>query len=222
MDQALIPADAASGAPRPGSTPRTRVRRLPEKSVDDVAALYGVLDEALVAHVAVVDDARPVVLAMACARDGDQLLLHGSSGSRVMRRLAAGAPACVTVTLLDGLVLARSAFESSMRYRGVVVFGRAVEVPPAEKEEALRRLTDHLLPGRWDRLRPPHRRELAATTVVRLPLAECSVKISGGWPDDPDDDLDWPVWAGVVPLSTTRGRPLADPRLRVDAAPPEV
>jgi nitroimidazol reductase NimA-like FMN-containing flavoprotein (pyridoxamine 5'-phosphate oxidase superfamily) len=207
--------------PRPGSSPRTRVRRVPEKSVDDTAVLYAVLDEALLAHVAVVDNDQPVVLPMACARDGDQLLLHGSTGSRVMRRLAAGATACATVTLLDGLVLARSAFESSMRYRSVVVLGSATEVPAADKEAALRRLTDHLLPGRWDRLRPPHRRELAATAVVRLPLAECSVKVSDGWPGDPEDDLDWPVWAGVVPLTTTRGRPLADPRLRVDAAPPE-
>ena len=205
----------------PGSTPRTRLRRLPAKSVEDVAALHAVLDEALVAHVAVVDGERPVVLPMACARDGDHLLLHGSTGSRVMRRLAGGADACATVTLLDGLVLARSAFESSMRYRSVVVLGRALEVPEPEKEDALRLLTEHLLPGRWDRLRPPLRRELAATTVVRLSLAECSVKVSDGWPDDPDDDLEWPVWAGVVPLSTTRGRPVPDPRLRVDAAPPE-
>ena len=197
------------------------MRRLPEKAVADPAVLYAVLDEALLAHVGVVDDDRPVVLPMACARDGDSLLLHGSTGSRVMRRLAEGAAACATVTLLDGLVLARSAFESSMHYRSVVVFGRAVEVPAEQKEEALRRLTEHLLPGRWDALRPPHRRELAATTVVRLSLAECSVKVADGWPDDADDDLDWPVWAGVVPLSTTRGRPRPDPRLRVDVARPE-
>ena len=124
----------------------------------DRAVLYAVLDEALVAHVAVVDDGRPVVLPMACARDGDFLLLHGSTGSRVLRLLAAGAEACATVTLLDGLVLARSAFESSMHYRSVVVFGCAAEVPEGGKEAALRRLTDHLLPGRWDGLRPPHRK----------------------------------------------------------------
>jgi uncharacterized protein len=194
---------------------------LPEKSVGDPAALHAVLEEALVAHVAVVDHGQPVVLPMACAPDGDSLLLHGSTGSRVMRLLTAGAEACATVTLLDGLVLARSAFESSMHYRSVVIFGCAGEVPEAEKEAALRRLTDHLLPGRWDGLRPPHRRELAATAVVRLPLAECSVKVSAGWPDDPDDDLDWPVWAGVVPLTTTRGRPLADPRLRVGVPAPQ-
>jgi nitroimidazol reductase NimA-like FMN-containing flavoprotein (pyridoxamine 5'-phosphate oxidase superfamily) len=215
VDEALSPAALV-----PGSTPGTRVRRLPEKSVADPAVLYAVLDEALVAHVAVVDDDRPVVLPMACARDGDVLLLHGSTGSRVMRKLAEGAEACATVTLLDGLVLARSAFESSMHYRSVVVFGRAVEVRAEDKEEALRRLTDHLLPGRWDSLRPALRRELAATTVVRLPLAECSVKVADGWPDDADDDLDWPVWAGVVPLSTTRGQPRPDPRLRVDVPAP--
>jgi nitroimidazol reductase NimA-like FMN-containing flavoprotein (pyridoxamine 5'-phosphate oxidase superfamily) len=197
------------------------VRRLPEKSLDDPAERDAILDEALVAHVAVVDDGLPVVLPMACARDEDFLLLHGSTGSRVMRLLAAGAEACATVTLLDGLVLARSAFESSMHYRSVVVFGRATEVPDASKETALHRLTDHLLPGRWDGLRPPHRRELAATTVVRLPLTECSVKVSAGWPDDPDDDLDWPVWAGVVPLTTMRGRPLPDPRLRGRAPAPQ-
>lgn len=222
MDEALTPAETTPGPPRPGSSPGTRVRRLPEKAVADPAVLYAILDEALVAHVAVVDGDRPVVLPMACARDGDSLLLHGSTGSRVMRRLAGGATACATVTLLDGLVLARSAFESSMQYRSVVVFGRAAEVAAEHKEEALRRLTEHLLPGRWDGLRPPHRRELAATTVVRLPLAECSVKVANGWPDDADADLDWPVWAGVVPLSTTRGYPCPDPRLRVDVAPPHV
>jgi nitroimidazol reductase NimA-like FMN-containing flavoprotein (pyridoxamine 5'-phosphate oxidase superfamily) len=183
-------------------TPRTDVRRLPEKQVDDVAVLHAILDEALVASVGIQVDGQPYVLPMACARDGDHLLLHGSTGSRLMRALAAGTPLCVSVTHLDGLVYARSAFESSMRYRSATVLGVATEVPGEDRLGALEVLTEHLLPGRWAELRAPLAKELAATSVLRVPLAEWSVKVGDGFGDDPVEDLHEPVWAGVVPLRT--------------------
>lgn len=200
---------------------RTRVRRLPEKAVSDRAALDAVLDEALVAHVGCVDPAGyPVVIPMACARDGDRVLLHGSTGSRLTSVLAGGATACVTVTLLDGLVYARSAFESSMHYRCVMVFGALTRVADDEVEAALRVLTEHLQPGRWDELRAPSRKELAATSVLALPLDEWSVKVSDAPPDDPSSDLDAPVWAGVLPLRTAGGVPVDAPDLRGGHAVP--
>ena len=199
---------------------RTQIRRLPEKAVPDVAALHAVLDAGLVGHAAVVADGQPFVLPLAYARDGDRLLLHGSTGSRLMRALAGGAPTCFTVTLLDGLILARTAFESSMRYRSAMVLGRCVALLGDDAELGLQRLTERLTPGRWENLRPPSRKELAATTIVALSLAEWSVKVSAGWPDDLDDDLDWPVWAGVVPLSQQWGAPLPSPDLRGAFAPP--
>ena len=160
---------ASTDSSAPGSTARTRVRRLPELAAQDRATLHAVLDDALVATVAVVDDGQPYALPVACARDGERLLLHGSTGSRLFRLLAAGVPACVTVTLVDGLVLARSAFESSMNYRSVMVLGSSAVVDEADKQAAMRRLTEHLMPGRWSQLRPPTRKELAATTVVATP-----------------------------------------------------
>jgi hypothetical protein len=202
------------------TTPRTRVRRLPEKAVDDVAVLHAILDAARVAHVGILDeDGRPVVVPTGAARDGDRLLLHGSTGSRLFRRLAAGAEACVTVTLLDGMVLARSAFESSMHYRSAMVFGIAGEVPEDGKVAALRAMTEAWLPGRWDTLRAPTPKELAATTVLALPLDEWSVKVSDGPPEDPAGDLDAPVWAGVLPLVTSYGDPVPAPDLRGDPPP---
>ncbi|MGZ4599102.1 pyridoxamine 5'-phosphate oxidase family protein [Oryzihumus sp.] len=194
-------------------TERTTVRRLPEKAVTDRTALDAVLDGALVAHVAVTEGDQPFVLPMACARDGDRLLLHGSTGSRLMRALASGAPTCATVTLLDGLVYARSAFESSMHYRSATILGRASVVPQEELVDALRVLTEHLLPGRWEHLRPPQRKELAATMVLALPLQEWSVKVGDGPPEDDPADLDADVWAGVLPLRTTAGRPRPAPDL---------
>ena len=201
------------------STPRTRIRRLPEKSVADVDALHAVLDAALVAHVAIVDDGQPYALPVACARDADRLLLHGSSGSRLMRALVAGTPMCATVTLLDGLVVARSAFESSMNYRSAMVLGRAKQLTGDAAVEGLRVLTEHLLPGRWATLRAPTRKELAATTVLAIPLDEWSVKVSAGPPDDDPGDLDAPVWAGVIPLSLMPGEPLDAPDLRGRPSP---
>ncbi len=198
------------------TTDRTRVRRLPEKSVTDRAVLDAVLDAALVAHVAVVDDGQPYALPMAFARDRDRLLLHGSTGSRLMRLLADGAPACVTVTLLDGLVYARSAFESSMNYRSAMILGACTELTGDDALEGLRLLTEHLLPGRWSTLRAPRRKELAATMVLAMPLSEWSVKAADGPPADDPDDLDAPVWAGVLPLHLTPGTPIDAPDLRGD------
>jgi uncharacterized protein len=195
------------------ATDRTRLRRLPEKAVDDVAVLHAILDAARVAHVGFVDESgRPVVIPTGAARDGDRLLLHGSTGSRLFRRLASGVDACASVTLLDGMVLARSAFESSMHYRSAVVFGRAAAV--GDKVAALRAMSEAWLPGRWDTLRPPTPKELAATTVLALPLVEWSVKVSDGPPDDVESDLDAPVWAGVLPIVTSYGDPQPAPDLR--------
>ncbi len=192
---------------------RTEVRRLPEKQVRDVDVLHAILDEALHAAVGFQVDGQPYVLPMACARDGESLLLHGSTGSRLTRTLAAGAAVCVSVTHLDGLVYARSAFESSMRYRSATVLGTASEVVADEKLLALEVLTEHLLPGRWAELRAPRAKELAATAVVRVPLGEWSVKVSDGFPDDPDEDLDEPVWAGVVPMRMAYDEPVGAPDL---------
>jgi len=194
---------------------RTRIRRLPEKAVEDLAALHAVLDASRVAHVGFTDEAgRPVVMPTGAARDGDRLLLHGSTGSRMFRRLADGTEVCVTLTLLDGLVLARSAFESSMHYRSAVVFGVATPVAGEDKVAALRAMSEAWMPGRWDTLRPPNARELAATAVLALPLDEWSVKVSDGPPEDPAEDLDAPVWAGTLPIRTTYGPPVPAPDLR--------
>lgn len=200
-------------------TDRTRVRRLPEKTRTDRAALDEVLDSALVAHVAIVDAGQPYVLPMACARDGERLLVHGSTGSRLLRAMAAGAPICVTVTHLDGLVLARSAFNSSMQYRSAMILGSAR--PVADQLEGLRVLTEHLIPGRWDILRAPSAKELAATLVLEIPLTQWSVKISNSPPEDEPEDLDAAVWAGVIPLTVSRGRAVPAPDLRFDLPAPD-
>ena len=192
-----------------GATARTRVRRLPEKAVEDRAALHAVLDAGVVAHVGLVDGNQPFVLPTAYARDGERLLLHGSTGSRLFRSIAAGVPVCVTVTLLDGLVYARSVFHSSMNYRSAVVLGRGRALDDAQVPDALRVLVDHLLPERWDDARPPSRKELAATLVVELALDEASVKVSEGLPEVEPEDADWVAWSGVVPLRQVAGEPVS-------------
>jgi nitroimidazol reductase NimA-like FMN-containing flavoprotein (pyridoxamine 5'-phosphate oxidase superfamily) len=200
-------------------TERTRLRRLPEKAVHDVGVLHAIVDAARVAHVGLTDeDGRPVVVPTGVARDGDRLLLHGSTGSRLYRRLAEGADVCVTVTHLDGMVLARSAFESSMHYRSAMVFGRATAVD--DKVAALRTMSEAWLPGRWETLRAPTTKELAATMVLALPLDEWSVKVSDGPPTDAPEDLGAPVWAGVLPIVTSYGEPVPAPDLRGSPAFP--
>jgi len=197
-------------------TDRTRIRRAPYKATTELSDLYAVLDAAKVAHVAFVHDGYPVNLPVASARDGDRLLLHGSTGSRMFRSLAAGTPVCATVTLLDGLVLARSAFESSMHYRSAMVFGACTQLDGEAKLAGLRAMTEAWMPGRWDTLRETNKRELAATLVMELPLDEWSVKLSSTDPDDPDSDLDEPVWAGVLPIVSSYGEPVPAPDLRGD------
>jgi uncharacterized protein len=187
----------------PGHSPRTRVRRLPEKAVSDRYAADAILDAGLAGHLAVVQDGQPYVLPVAYARDGEALLFHGSTASRLFRLCAAGMPVCFTVTLLDGLVLARSAFESSMNYRCVMVLGHCTVLHGEVKQVALERISEHLMPGRWKEIRHPSASELRATTVLELPLDECSVKVSAGGPDDAAEDVALPVWAGTVPLTET-------------------
>ena len=187
--------------PDPGSTPRTRVRRLPEHAVTDRSALYTVLDAGLVAHIALADEhGQPYAIPVAYARHEETVLFHGSAASRLFRSCAAGAPVCLTVTLLDGLVLARSAFESSMNYRSAMVLGHCGVLHGRAKLDALQLISEHLMPGRWAEIRPPSEKELKATTVLELPLDECSVKANGGGPEDDAADLTRPVWAGRVPL----------------------
>jgi nitroimidazol reductase NimA-like FMN-containing flavoprotein (pyridoxamine 5'-phosphate oxidase superfamily) len=189
----------------------TRIRRESERQVTDRAALDAILDEALIAHVGVVRDGKPLVLPFACARQGDHLLLHGSTGSGLLR-IAAGDDVCVSVTHVDGLVFARTTFDSSMRYRSAVVHGVAEAVPSAEKESALDVLSEHLFPGRTAEVRRPTAKELAATSVLRVSLAKASVKVAAGPPEvDPEDVEPRTVWAGIVPLATSAGEPLPSP-----------
>jgi hypothetical protein len=190
---------------------RTQVRRLPDKAVTDQAVLYAVADAGLVAHVGISDDAgQPFVMPCGYARDGNRLLLHGSTGSRLFRALAAGVPACVTITLLDGLVVATSLFESSMHYRSVVVLGTGTPLRGPAKRAALDLLADHLLPGRRDDARPPNRKELAATSVIAMVMDEWSAKVSDSPPEHVDDDAGWSPWAGVVPLRLVAQAPITD------------
>lgn len=202
-------------------TNRTRVRRAPDRAVADVAALHAVLDEGLICHVGFVDRDTPVVIPTSYGRDDDQLYLHGSTGSRMMRHLATGAPICVTVTLLDGLVLARSVMHHSMNYRSAVIFGTARAVTdPDESWRAFEVIVEHLVPGRWADARHPNRREMAATAVVALDLTEASVKMRAGPPNDDEIDVDDGTWAGVLPVGTAVGAPIADDHTPSGAAPP--
>ena len=201
------------------ATDRTTVRRLPEKQVRDRSVLDAVLDAGRVAHVAVRDEhGQPYVVPVAYARDSDTVLFHGSTASRLFRGLADWAPTCLTVTLLDGLVAARSVFESSMHYRSAMVLGTAAVLTGDDKLDALQHVSEHLMPGRWVDARQPNRKELAATLVLSLPLDEWSVKVSDSPPDDAAEDLDLPVWAGVLPLREVAGEPVPAPDLR--GAPP--
>lgn len=188
-------------------TPRTRVGRLRDRQVLDRAALDAVLDSGLVAHVASCRDGEPVLLPMAYARDGDRLLLHGSTGGGLLRLIGSGAPVAVAVTHVDGMVFARSIFDSSMNYRSAVIFGTAGVLEGEEKVEALRALTERLMPGRWDEVRPATRAELAKTMVLEVPITEASVKVrdAGVLEEGPEDPAQW---AGVVPLAVTAGAPV--------------
>ena len=202
-------------------TGRTRVRRLPQRGAYERDTVYGILDEGLVCHVGFVAEGEPFVIPTGYARVGDDLYIHGSPASRMLRSLAGGVRVCVTVTLLDGLVLARSAFHHSMNYRSVVVFGTASVVEsPGEKSEALRGFTEHVIHGRWEDVRWPDEEELRKTLVLRLPLAEASAKVRTGPPVDDEEDYELPVWAGEIPLRLTACAPAPDPRLDPNREPP--
>jgi hypothetical protein len=194
----------------PAPSERTRVRRLPRRAAYDRTTIDAILDEALICHLAFAVDGQPYAIPTAYARIGDHVYVHGSAASRMLRA-AGGAPVCFTVTLLDGLVLARSAFHHSMNYRSVVVLGAAEEVSDEEERlAAMRALVERVAPGRWAEIRPPNAQELKATTILRLAVAESSAKIRIGPPIDDDEDLALPCWAGVIPLSLTAGPPIAD------------
>jgi uncharacterized protein len=199
----------------------TRVRRLPDRQRTDRAMLEEILDAALVAHVAYVRDGTPVVLPFACARDGDWLLLHGSTGAGLLRACTTGQPISAAVTHIDALVVARSTFDNSMNYRSAVVFGVAEVLTGTEHERALQVIVDHLLPGRWDEVRPSTRKEFAATSVLRLPLDEVSVKVRAAGPSVSEDDgEDRGAWAGLVPLRTAIGDPIPDGSVPPDQTVP--
>lgn len=200
----------------------TRLRRHPERGGQDFEIACEIIDAAQVCHVGFTLEAQPYVIPMACARLERELLLHGSVVSRLMQEVSEGLPICATVTHLDGLVLARSAFHSSMNYRSVMVFGTARPVTEAsEKARGLDTLVDHLLPGRTAEVRPTTRKELNATTLLALPIEVFTTKARSGPPDEPSADIDDPVWAGVIPLSVEAGTPLDAPNLAPDIPFPD-
>ena len=195
-------------------TERTKLKRLPKRGYFDRETVYGILDEGFICHVGFAPEGQPVVIPTGYARDGDKLYIHGSQASRMLRKLSSGVDACVTVTIIDGLVLARSAFHHSMNYRSVVIFGRATLVEdPEEKMAALLALSEHIIRGRWADVREPTEQEMKQTTVLSLPLAEASAKVRTGPPLDDEEDYAMDVWAGVVPLRLVADDPVADPRL---------
>jgi nitroimidazol reductase NimA-like FMN-containing flavoprotein (pyridoxamine 5'-phosphate oxidase superfamily) len=195
-------------------TERTTVRRLPQRGAYDAETIHRILDEALICHVGFVVENRPVVIPTIHWRDGDSLYFHGSAAAGFLRHLRAGVQACVTVTLLDGLVLARSAFHHSMNYRSVVVFGTAREV--TDREEKLRafdRLVEHVVAGRSAHARRPNEREIKQTLVLSIPITEASAKVRTGGPVDDEEDYELPIWAGVIPLALTPSAPIDDGRV---------
>jgi nitroimidazol reductase NimA-like FMN-containing flavoprotein (pyridoxamine 5'-phosphate oxidase superfamily) len=203
-------------------TERTILKRLPKRGEFDHVAVYRILDEAFICHVGFVADGKPVVIPTSYGRIDDELYIHGSAASRMLRSLEEGIDVCVTITLIDGLVLARSAFHHSINYRSVVIFGAAKLVnDPAEKLKALNAFTDHVVPGRWEEVRPPTESELRATLVFKLPLVEVSAKVRTGPPIDDEEDYSLAVWAGVVPLELRAAAPISDDRLPLDIEAPD-
>src|SRR5436190_17071846 len=195
-------------------TARTQLRRLPKRGSHDPATINSILDAGFLAHVGFAVNHQPFVIPTLYGRDGDKLYLHGSAASRMLSQLEAGIPACVTVTLVDGLVLARSAFHHSMNYRSVVAFGTARKLDdPAQKTRALHIVSDHLIAGRWDDVRRPSEKELKATSVLEFAIEEASAKIRTGPPVDDEDDYALPVWAGILPLQLEAKPPIPDSRL---------
>ncbi|HEY6339643.1 MAG TPA: pyridoxamine 5'-phosphate oxidase family protein [Candidatus Sulfotelmatobacter sp.] len=202
-------------------TARTRVVREPHRGVYDRETAYRILDEGFLCHVGFVADGQPFVIPTSYGRVENNLYVHGSAASRMLRQMKAGTAVCVTVTLLDGLVLARSVFNHSMNYRSVVILGKATLVDdPKEKIEALHALSEHILPGRWTDSRQPNASELKQTSVLRVPIEEFSAKVRVGPPIDDEEDYAFPTWAGVVPLEMVAGTPMNDARLDAGRALP--
>ena len=203
-------------------TQRSKLRRLPKRGSQERDLIYSILDEALIAHIGFVSNNQPFVIPMAYGREGDRLYLHGSSVSRLIKTLEKGIDVCLTVTLLDGLVIARSLFHHSMNYRSVVLFGKATLVESeAEKMSALQAFTEQMIPKRWEEARIPNTQELKATTVLALPIEEGSAKVRTGAPSDDPQDYALPIWAGELPLKVTAGIPIADPKLQDKIGIPE-
>jgi hypothetical protein len=203
-------------------TPRTKLNRLPARGDYDRDHINAILDEAMVCHIGFANEAgEPVVIPSNYGRDGDRLFIHGSAIGRMTRSLASGVPVCVTVTLVDGIVLARSAFHHSMNYRSVMVFGNAVEITERdEKARALAAITNHQLPGRWEEVREVTDAELNATMVLALPIQEASAKVRAGGPNDAEADLALPIWAGVLPVGPRFGEPVVSEQAPTDVALP--
>ena len=195
-------------------TQRSQLRRLPKRGSHDSAAIRAILDAAFLAHVGFQIEGQPFVIPTLYGRDEEKLYLHGSAASRMLSTLEIGVPACVTVTLVDGLVLARSAFHHSMNYRSVVAFGTTRKIAEsAQKMRALRIISEHVMAGRWDDVRGPTQKELKATSVLEFSIEEASAKIRQGPPVDDESDYDLPVWAGILPLTLEAKAPIPDPRL---------
>ena len=193
---------------------RTELRRLPKRGSHDPAVIYPILDAAFLAHIGFQVDGQPFVIPALYGRSGDKLYLHGSAVSRMLRQLDSGAPMCINVAIVDGLVLARSAFHHSMNYRSVVVFGTASKIEDREKKlEALRLISEHLIAGRWEQVRQPNDKELKATTVLEVTIEEASAKVRTGPPADDEEDYELPVWAGILPLRLSTAEPIPDDRL---------
>src|SRR6201988_3667200 len=203
-------------------TDRTQVKRLPKRGAYDRETVFKILDEGFVCHVGFAVDGQPYVIPTNYGRSGDTLYLHGSAASRMLRTLSGGVPVCVTVTHVDGLVLARSAFHHSVNYRSVVILGTARLVSePAEKMAALRLFTEHIMRGRWGEIRQPNEQELKGTTVLALPIEEVSAKVRTGGPVDDEADYELPIWAGVLPLETEAKEPGPDAQRKNDPPLPD-
>jgi uncharacterized protein len=202
-------------------TKRTTLKRLPQRGAFDRGTVNRILDEGFICHAGFTIEGQPFVIPTGYARAGDRLFIHGSQASRMLRTLSSGVEVCVTITLVDGLVLARSAFHHSMNYRSVVIFGHATLIENREEKiSALLALSEHMIPGRWKDVREPTEQELKLTTVLSLPISEASAKVRTGPPLDDEADYGLRVWAGVIPLRLVADKPIADPRLPADIQPP--
>jgi nitroimidazol reductase NimA-like FMN-containing flavoprotein (pyridoxamine 5'-phosphate oxidase superfamily) len=217
-----VETNVTRAAPAPPPSERVRLRRKRERGRYEREAIDAILDEALIAHLGIVDEhGQPFVVPVLHARDGEVVYCHGSLASRTMRALASGVPACLTVSLIDGLVLARSAMHHSANYRSVMLLGRARAIEDeGEKRRALEAVVEHIVPGRWHDVRPPSIKELAATAVLAIPIEEGSAKVRTGGPLDDEEDYALEVWAGVIPLVSSAGEPRPDERLLAGVTPP--